>query len=107
MFTLLFSLALATEIVTFRIPAGTGQGPWNTEDAVVEVKVGQTLRIINDDDTPHLLHTSGAPCAHGDDEFKKGEHYDCVITKVADPKVDRCWDHNFGPKSRFYVRATN
>jgi len=105
-------LAMAddAEVVEFRIPAGTGKNAWNTRETMVEVKVGQILRIINDDTTKHRLHTNGGrPCAHGPGNVAKGDHYDCVVKKAADPDVedDFCYDHNVGPGARFYVRATN
>jgi|GEM_PF-1571234 len=52
-------------IVEFRIKAGTGNGPWNDAATTIRLKVGQTLRIINDDSVVHQLHTNGAPCGHG------------------------------------------
>jgi hypothetical protein len=52
-------------VVIFRIKAGTGKASWNTEATEVDVKVGQVLRIVNDDSVPHRLHTNGKPCPHG------------------------------------------
>ena len=106
----LMSAAMAGEaaVVEFHIPAGTGKKPWNTRQTTVEVKVGQTLRLINDDVTKHRMHTNdGKPCAHAPANLEKGTQYDCVVTQVADPDVDLCYDHNVGPSARFYVRATN
>lgn len=103
-------MAMAEDVVEFHIPADTGKKPWNTRDTMVEVKVGQTLRIINDDTTQHRLHTTaGKPCKHGPSNVAKGDHYDCVVTTTADPDVadEFCYDHNVGPSARFYVRATN
>lgn len=97
----------ADDVVEFHIAKGTGKNPWNTRETVVEVKVGQTLRLINDDDITHYLHTPGRPCGHGKNPFKAGETYDCVVSGVADPDKDVLYDHQFGPTSRFYVRAIN
>lgn len=95
------------EIVEFHIKKGTGRGPWNTRATMVNVKIGQTLRIINDDDIPHTLHTfNDRPCAHQGPESKTGEFYDCVIATTANPDTDLMYDHFFGVTSRFYVRAT-
>ena len=104
------AMADEAEVVEFRIPAGTGKKAWNTRETMVEVKVGQILRIINDDTTKHRLHTNGGkPCEHGPADVKKGQHYDCVVKKTADPDVEDefCYEHNVGPSARFYVRATN
>src|SRR5262245_50451183 len=55
----------AAHVVEFRIAQGTGTNSWNTEETKVEVKVGDILRIINDDDVVHRLHTDeDRPCAH-------------------------------------------
>lgn len=93
-------------VVTFRIKAGTGTGPWNTEAQIVQVKVGQTLRIVNDDSTPHRLHTNGAPCAHGQN-FGPGASFDCKITRAFDSGTSPggLYDHVAGPTARFYVKA--
>lgn len=97
----------AGEIVEFRIPAGTGLKPWNTPETVVNVQVGQTLRIFNDDTIVHRLHTNeDRPCEHQPASSRPGEFYDCVIINTADPEVDLMYDHNSGGKGRFYVRAT-
>jgi hypothetical protein len=92
-------------VVEFHIPAGTGGNPWNTFDNPVVVKVGQTLRLINDDSIVHLLHTDGAPCPHGSREFGPGETYDCVIGKVHQANADDLYDHDQGPDAQFYVQA--
>jgi len=101
----LASVGSAEDIVEFHIAKGTGSGPWNTRATMVTVKVGQVLRVINDDDVEHLLHTFGRPCEHQGPASQPGEFYDCEITTTADPDVDLMYDHNFGAKSRFYVRA--
>ena len=101
-----FDVANAGGIVEFHIPVGTGQRAWNTPQTVVEVKVGQTLRIYNDDSIAHYLHTPGRPCPHGTGRFNPGSFYDCQVSAEADPERDECYDHQFGPSSRFYVKAT-
>jgi len=91
--------------IEFKIPKGTTNKPWNTRDRFVSVKVGDTLRLVNDDTVDHHLHTNGRPCPHGTKAFKPGETYDCVISKPADPDKDILYDHQHGPTSRFYVQA--
>lgn len=94
------------EIVEFHIPQGTRLNPWNTRDTVVNVRIGQTLRIFNDDTIVHRLHTNDdKPCEHQPASSKPGEFYDCVIINAADPDVDLMYDHNSGGTGRFYVRA--
>lgn len=96
----------AGEIVEFHIPAGTGLKPWNTPDTEVKVRVGQTLRIFNDDTIVHRLHTNDdRPCEHQPASSRPGESYDCVIINTADPELDLVYDHNSGGKGRFYIRA--
>ena len=53
-------------LVAFHIPVGTGTQAWNTPATAVLAKVGDTLRIVNDDVVPHRPHTGGdeAPFPH-------------------------------------------
>lgn len=92
-------------VVDFHIPAGTGENPWNTLAHPVVVHIGQTLRLHNDDDIDHWLHTPGAPCIHGTESFGPGETYDCVIIKAHRAAAGDVYDHNIGPQSQFYVEA--
>jgi SeqA protein N-terminal domain len=48
-------------LVTFHIAHGTGAGPWNTQATAIRVGWGN-LRIVNDDDVGHLLHTTAPRC---------------------------------------------
>lgn len=95
------------EIVEFHIAPGTGKNPWNTPDTMVRVKVGQTLRIINEDNMVHMLHTNGKPCPHQPKDSKTGDYYDCFIKTPVTPEKDILYDHNVGSKARFYLEATN
>jgi hypothetical protein len=93
-------------IVEFRIRAGTGTQPWNTQNEMVVAKVGQTIRIINDDTVTHRLHTNGAPCPHGSN-FGPGESMDCVVTRAFDGAArGPLYDHIVGESAAFYVTAT-
>ena len=98
----------APKIVEFHIPAGTGEGAWNTQDNPVTANVGDTIRIINDDTIPHYLHTNyDKPCKHGSKSFKQGESYDCVVINALDVgSVPNCYDHQFGADAAFWVKAT-
>jgi hypothetical protein len=97
--------AQADDIVPFHIPAGTAGSPWNTANNPVVVTVGQTLRIYNDDSVVHFLHTPGAPCPHGTNEFGPGQYYDCVISLPHNASDDDIYDHNYGPDAQFYIQA--
>lgn len=52
------------QIVEFHIAAGTGSGPWNASETRVIAKVGDTLRIWNDDTAPRQPQSDGAPPIH-------------------------------------------
>lgn len=97
--------APGAEIVTFRIPAGTNQGPWNTLATTVTVFVGQTLRIINDDSIRHRLHTNNAPCNHQNNDSQPGATFDCVVVRPVNASSGSTYDHNIGTAARFYVTA--
>lgn len=93
------------DIVEFHIAAGTGDGPWNTFDNPIVVKVGQTLRFINDDSVPHLMHTNGSPCPHGARDILPGETGDCVISSPHNSGDEDLYDHEFGPDAQIYIQA--
>lgn len=93
-------------IVLFKIKAGTGTSPWNTQAEMMTAKVGQTIRIVNEDTVTHRLHTGGAPCPHGAN-FAPGATYDCVVTKVVDPGTKPpTYDHIAGNNAFFWVKTT-
>lgn len=99
-----------SNLVIFRIKAGTGSGEWNEKSSPVLARAGQTIRIINDDDTGHVLHTNGQPCPHGDTSRKvaKGEHYDCSLAAGTPSGTEYLlWDHFLGgPNSaRFWIKV--
>lgn len=102
----LSTAAAKAAVVEFHIAAGTGSNSWNTENSPVVAKSGDTVRIFNDDNINHRLHTNGEPCAHGP-EMVPGDHYDCVLDEAWDPEVDGfLYDHDFGSDTRFWLKAT-
>ena len=104
-FLLLASAAYADNIVAFHIPKNTLGKTWNSPDSPVVVKVGQILRIFNDDTVNHFLHTEGKPCPHGTNEFGPGQYYDCVISLPHQESDEDIYDHNYGPDAQFYIQA--
>lgn len=87
-------------IKEFRIPAGTGNGAWNTAQTPIVARIGDTVRIFNDDTVTHRLHTNGRPCPHGAD-IRPGESRDCVIQSQF---VGDLYDHNTNGK--VFIQAT-
>ena len=87
-------------IVEFRIPPGTGRAAWNTAATTVRIKVGQTLRIFNDDSSPHQMHTNGAPCRHGN-VIASGSYGDCKASRPYNG--DPLYDHN--TRGSFFIEA--
>ncbi len=99
------SAETAPAVVEFHILKGTAGGVWNTKETIVKVKIGDTLRLVNDDTVDHRMHTNGAPCDHGD-TFKPGTTYDCKIGKAFDAtKSGPLYDHEYGSKAEFWVLA--
>lgn len=53
------------QTVEFHIKAATQSGDWNNKEDIVNVKVGDTLKIVNHDSISHALHTEDdAPFKH-------------------------------------------
>ena len=93
-------------IVEFHITDGTGKGPWNTKETAVMMKVGEVLRIFNDDKIVHQLHTNGAPFGHGN-AIKAGTYLDHLTKKPFQPttQAEEIYDHLAGPSATFYIRV--
>ncbi len=93
-------------IVEFRIKAGTGSGGWNTQNEMIAAKVGQTIRVFNDDTIVHRLHTANnAPCAHGVN-IPVGGSKDCVVGKAFDStNSNAVYDHIVGPSAKIWIKA--
>ncbi len=90
----------ATDRPVFRIKAGTGAGAWNTAATSVNFRVGDTLRIYNDDTIAHQLHTNGAPCPHGA-VIRPGSYGECRAARAYTGKP--LYDHNSG--GAFFLRV--
>ncbi len=91
-------------VVVFRIPAGTGAGPWNTRETSVHATVGDTLLLINDDAVGHRLHTSGAPFPHQVDDIVPGGSGEFPLTAPFDGE-EPLYDHNFGAGATFWIKV--
>ena len=94
------------DVVIFEIPEGTGAGAWNTQETMVTLSVGQTLRIVNLDSERHRLHTNGRPCPHGP-IIDAAQQWDCEATQAFDSEVDGpLWDHYHGRDAAFWLKVT-
>jgi hypothetical protein len=94
-------------VVTFAIKSGTGDGPWNAKDNMVVTKVGQILRITNNDSTPKQIHTPGSPFAHGK-SIAPGETVEYKIDSPLDPgdgEEAPTYNHLVGRGAPFWLRA--
>ena len=92
------------QVVEFRIPPGTGNGPWNSQANPVIAQVGDTLRIANDDFVPHRPHTNGEPFVHASTDIPPAQSADFVLTAAFDPVADGpLYDHDFGPGAPFWL----
>jgi len=91
----------ASNTVEFRITAGTANGEWNNTATMVSLKVGQRLRIINNDTVNHQLHTPETPFAHGN-IIPPGGMAEYTVTTLFNPYPNgdvtqtrsRLYDHN-------------
>lgn len=94
------------EVVTFTIKAGTHGQPWTPKEQPIRAKVGDTLKIVNDDDVTHRMHTNDdAPCEHSP-EIKAGTSWECKLINPYDSFAENegpLWDHEFGFSSEAKV----
>ena len=88
-------------VVVFRIKAGTANGVWNAMAEPVDVKIGQVLRIKNEDTIAHRIHTGGAPFPHGQNIAADGLQ-DYAIQSAFDGML---YDHNVGTTAQFWVKS--
>ncbi len=93
-------------VVEFRIEPGTGSGAWNSRENILTVRVGQVLRIHNDDVVGHTLHTYGAPVEHGE-WIEPGAHADHEVIEEYDPGSGPPWTygHEAGESAAFWLRG--
>src|SRR4029453_12967205 len=97
-------------MVEFHITPGTGRRGWNDPSTPVIVRVGGTIRIMNDDATAaHGLHTDGqSPCPH-QAPIRLGDAYDCVVKKPFSTGVDGTPHDHYrelrGNQELFWIRA--
>ena len=90
--------------IEFHIPAGTGLGAWNARDHAVTGVVGQTLRIYNDDNINHRLHTDGIPFQHPGSDTVPGGFSDFVLHDAFDLDTNPgLYDHDVGQAARFWI----
>jgi plastocyanin len=101
------TLSVAKEaLVVFRIQSGTSAGDWNTEAHTVHARVGDTLRIINDDLMTHRPHTDGHPFPNpsGSEGLDPGKSRDYVLETAYDSRPGHtlyCAIH--GQSSHFWL----
>lgn len=98
----------AANIVEFHIKHGTGNRPWNTVEETITAKVGNILRIVNDDTVPHRPHTSGVPFPHPAADIPPGGHADYLLQSPfpsASGVMEALYDHAFGQAAQFWIRV--
>ena len=94
-------------VVEFHIAAGTGANAWNTREQMLTARVGDTLRIINDDNAAHRLHTGGAPFPHPQTDVAPGATQDYLLQSAFDPGANPpLYDHDFGQAAAFWIKVT-
>jgi hypothetical protein len=96
----------AAGVVQFHIPPGTGVNAWNSPDQTVVIRVGDTLRVVNDDAIPHRLHTAGVPFPHPAQDILPGESQDYGAQAPFNPGPgELLHDHAAGPTAPFHLRV--
>jgi SeqA protein N-terminal domain len=90
------------DVVEFHVPAGTGNGAWNSPAQAVTAHVGDVLRIVNDDAVPHRLHTDGVPFRHPTADIPPSQSADYVLQAPLQPGDGHVlYDHDSGPAASF------
>ncbi len=101
------TLTVAEEaLVVFKIKSGTSSGAWNTEASTVDARVGDTLRITNNDMMAHRPHTEGDPFPNpgASESIEPGESRDYVLETAYDSSPGHtlyCAIH--GQASHFWI----
>lgn len=91
-------------VVEFRIAAGTNGNAWNTQATMVIARVGETLRLVNDDAVPHRLHTNGIPFPHPNNDIMPGQSADYVLASPFQSGVNgSVYDHDSGSDALFWI----
>ena len=95
------------QIVEFHIAAGTGHGPWNTSETRVIAKVGDTLRIWNDDTEPHQPQSDGGtPYSQPESSIAPGSSADFSLRSPFQPGPGhQLYDHVNGPGAEFWLEV--
>jgi hypothetical protein len=97
--------AAGPQVVVFHIPVGGNTTSWNTAAMPVVAKVGDTLRLVNDDVVAHRLHTDGmAPFAHPAMDIGPGQSADFLLQNEFGPP-GYLYDHDSGPNIRFFIQV--
>jgi hypothetical protein len=91
----------------FRIAAGTGDQPWNTQTTPIRARVGQPIIVYNDDTIVHQIHTDGVPFPHGN-EIAPGRSARVVPTRVFRGTLyDHLTNARTGRQNPIYLEVTN
>ncbi len=99
------STPLDPNVVEFHIRAGTGSGSWNRREEIITARVGDVLRLVNDDDVSHRLHTPGDPFPHPEAGIEPHHSADEVLLTSFEPGTKPLFDHSFGPAAAFWLRV--
>lgn len=97
-------------IVTFAIPLGQAAAPWGSAANPIRGRVGQTLRITNNDSEVHRIHTGGSPFPHTNN-IAPGATADfplnSAITNLpTTPSLAQIYEHNKGSSAVIYMVIT-
>ncbi len=73
---------------------------------MINAKIGQTIRVFNDDTVIHRLHTANnAPCPHGVN-IPVGGSRDCVVGKAFDStNSNAVYDHIVGQSAKIWIKS--
>jgi hypothetical protein len=72
---------------------------------MVTARVGDILRLVNDDDVPHRLHTANDPLPHPTSDLAPGQSIDEVLLTPFEPGTTPLFDHGFGSAATFWLRV--
>lgn len=95
----------STDTVTFHIAAGTSGSPWNTAATAIEVYIGQTLVLYNDDSTVHRIHAAGMPFIHQPDDTPVGGTRALPVTATHSGTATDLYDHDKSTSAVIYIAS--